>query len=60
MLKSINWKTVAGTGENDEHSVGMREIRYQARRCRKYGISYTYLGPKTPGVPIEKFIDAWQ
>jgi D-ornithine 4,5-aminomutase subunit beta len=49
-------KVVAGTGGNDEHSVGMREILdIKHGGIEKYGLSYTYLGTS---VPIEKFIDA--
>jgi len=47
---------VAGTGGNDEHSVGMREILdIKHGGIEKYGLTYTYLGTS---VPIEKFIDA--
>ncbi len=49
-------KVVAGTGGNDEHSVGMREILdIKHGGIEKYGIEYTYLGTS---VPIEKFVDA--
>ena len=54
--KKHNIKVIAGTGGNDEHSVGMREILdIKHGGIEKYGISYTYLGTS---VPIEKFIDA--
>ncbi|MBE0701368.1 MAG: cobalamin B12-binding domain-containing protein, partial [Acholeplasmataceae bacterium] len=54
--KAHNLKVVAGTGGNDEHSVGMREILdIKHGGIEKYGIDYTYLGTS---VPIEKFIDA--
>ena len=55
-VKKHKLKIVAGTGGNDEHSVGMREILdIKHGGVEKYGISYTYLGTS---VPIEKFIDA--
>ncbi len=55
-VKKHNLKIVAGTGGNDEHSVGMREILdIKHGGIEKYGINYTYLGTS---VPIEKFIDA--
>ncbi len=47
---------VAGTGGDDEHSVGIREVLdIKHGGIEKYGIGYTYLGTS---VPIEKFIDA--
>ncbi|MDX9692466.1 MAG: D-ornithine 4,5-aminomutase subunit OraE, partial [Acholeplasmataceae bacterium] len=55
-VKKHEIKVVAGTGGNDEHSVGMREILdIKHGGVEKYGISYTYLGTS---VPIEKFVDA--
>ena len=49
-------KVIAGTGGNDEHSVGMREILdIKHGGIEKYGLNYIYLGTS---VPIEKFIDA--
>ena len=55
-IKKHEIKVVAGTGGNDEHSVGMREILdIKHGGIEKYGISYTYLGTS---VPIEKFVDA--
>lgn len=47
---------IAGTGGNDEHSVGLREVLdIKHGGIEKYGISYTYLGTS---VAIEKFVDA--
>jgi len=47
---------IAGTGGEDEHSVGIREVLdIKHGGIEKYGINYTYLGTS---VPIEKFIDA--
>ena len=55
-VKKHNLKVVAGTGGNDEHSVGMREILdIKHGGVEKYGINYQYLGTS---VPIEKFVDA--
>ncbi len=55
-VKKHDLKIVAGTGGNDEHSVGMREILdIKHGGVEKYGIGYTYLGTS---VPIEKFVDA--
>ena len=55
-VKKHDIKVVAGTGGNDEHSVGMREILdIKHGGIEKYGIKYTYLGTS---VPIEKFVDA--
>lgn len=49
-------KVVAGTGGNDEHSVGIREVLdIKHGGVEKYGIKYTYLGTS---VPIDKFVDA--
>ncbi|MDX9808499.1 MAG: D-ornithine 4,5-aminomutase subunit OraE, partial [Acholeplasma sp.] len=55
-VKEHEIKVVAGTGGNDEHSVGMREILdIKHGGVEKYGINYIYLGTS---VPIEKFVDA--
>jgi len=55
-VKKHKLKVVAGTGGNDEHSVGMREILdIKHGGIEKYGFDYTYLGTS---VSIEKFIDA--
>ncbi|MCK9234638.1 MAG: cobalamin-dependent protein, partial [Acholeplasmataceae bacterium] len=55
-LKKHHLKIIAGTGGNDEHSVGMREILdIKHGGLEKYGIEFNYLGTS---VPIEKFIDA--
>lgn len=55
-VKKHEIKVVAGTGGNDEHSVGMREILdIKHGGVEKFGIKYTYLGTS---VPIEKFVDA--
>ena len=55
-VKENHVKVIAGTGGNDEHSVGMREILdIKHGGIEKYGIEYNYLGTS---VPIEKFIDA--
>ncbi len=49
-------KVIAGTGGDDEHSVGIREVLdIKHGGIEKYGISYVYLGTS---VPIEKFVDA--
>lgn len=49
-------KIIAGTGGNDEHSVGMREILdIKHGGIEKYGVPYIYLGTS---VPLEKFVDA--
>lgn len=55
-VKKHPLKVVAGTGGNDEHSVGIREVLdIKHGGVEKYGIKYTYLGTS---VPIEKFVDA--
>jgi len=55
-VKKYPISVVAGTGGDDEHSVGIREILdIKHGGVEKYGISYTYLGTS---VPIEKFVDA--
>ncbi len=55
-VKKHHLKVVAGTGGNDEHSVGMREILdIKHGGIEKFGFEYTYLGTS---VSIEKFIDA--
>ena len=55
-VKSNPVHVIAGTGGNDEHSVGLREVLdIKHGGIEKYGISYTYLGTS---VPIEKFVDA--
>ena len=55
-VKSNPIRVIAGTGGNDEHSVGLREVLdIKHGGIEKYGISYTYLGTS---VPIEKFVDA--
>lgn len=55
-VKDNPMKVVAGTGGDDEHSVGIREVLdIKHGGIEKYGISYTYLGTS---VPIEKFVDA--
>jgi len=55
-VKKHPMKVVAGTGGDDEHSVGMREVLdIKHGGVEKYGINYTYLGTS---VPIEKFVDA--
>lgn len=55
-VKKHKLKVVAGTGGNDEHSVGMREILdIKHGGIEKFGFDYTYLGTS---VSIEKFIDA--
>ncbi|MFK5883997.1 MAG: D-ornithine 4,5-aminomutase subunit OraE [Candidatus Izemoplasma sp.] len=55
-IKKNPIKVVAGTGGNDEHSVGIREILdIKHGGIEKYGIKYEYLGTS---VPIEKFVDA--
>jgi len=55
-IKAHPMKVVAGTGGNDEHSVGMREVLdIKHGGVEKYGVEYTYLGTS---VPIEKFVDA--
>lgn len=55
-VKENKLKVVAGTGGNDEHSVGMREILdIKHGGIEKYGFEYVYLGTS---VSIEKFIDA--
>ncbi len=47
---------IAGTGGDDEHSVGIREVLdIKHGGIEKYGFNYTYLGTS---VPIEKFVDA--
>jgi len=47
---------IAGTGGDDEHSVGIREVLdIKHGGIEKYGFDYTYLGTS---VPIEKFVDA--
>lgn len=53
-LNSVS--VIAGTGGNDEHSVGIREVLdIKHGGIEKYGIKYHYLGTS---VPIEKFVDA--
>ncbi len=55
-VKKNPLKIIAGTGGDDEHSVGMREVLdIKHGGVEKYGITYEYLGTS---VPIEKFIDA--
>lgn len=55
-VKAYPLKVIAGTGGDDEHSVGMREVLdIKHGGVEKYGIQYEYLGTS---VPIEKFIDA--
>ena len=55
-MKKHKIRVVAGTGGNDEHSVGLREILdIKHGGIEKYGIQYLYLGTS---VPIEKFVDA--
>jgi len=55
-VKHNPMKVIAGTGGNDEHSVGIREVLdIKHGGVEKYGIKYTYLGTS---VPIEKFVDA--
>jgi len=55
-VKKNPLKVIAGTGGDDEHSVGIREVLdIKHGGVEKYGISYAYLGTS---VPIEKFVDA--
>ena len=55
-FKARDVKVIAGTGGDDEHSVGIREVLdIKHGGIEKYGIPYTYLGTS---VPIEKFVDA--
>ncbi len=55
-VKKYPLKVIAGTGGDDEHSVGIREVLdIKHGGVEKYGIQYTYLGTS---VTIEKFIDA--
>ncbi len=55
-VKKNPMKVIAGTGGDDEHSVGIREVLdIKHGGIEKYGIKYEYLGTS---VPIEKFIDA--
>lgn len=55
-MKKHQIRVVAGTGGNDEHSVGLREVLdIKHGGIEKYGIQYLYLGTS---VPIEKFVDA--
>ncbi len=55
-VKKHPLKVIAGTGGDDEHSVGIREVLdIKHGGVEKYGISYAYLGTS---VPIEKFVDA--
>jgi len=55
-IKKNPIKVVAGTGGNDEHSVGLREVLdIKHGGIEKYGVKYEYLGTS---VPIEKFVDA--
>ena len=55
-MKEHQLRVVAGTGGNDEHSVGLREVLdIKHGGIEKYGIQYLYLGTS---VPIEKFVDA--
>jgi D-ornithine 4,5-aminomutase subunit beta len=55
-MKENEIKIVAGTGGEDEHSVGMREILdIKHGGIEKYGVTYSYLGTS---IPVEKFIDA--
>ncbi|TVP96605.1 MAG: LuxR family transcriptional regulator [Acholeplasmatales bacterium] len=55
-VKNHPLKVIAGTGGQDEHSVGIREVLdIKHGGIEKYGIPYTYLGTS---VPIEKFVDA--
>ncbi len=55
-MKQNKINIIAGTGGEDEHSVGMREILdIKHGGIEKYGVTYTYLGTS---VPVEKFIDA--
>jgi len=55
-VKKHPLKVIAGTGGNDEHSVGIREVLdIKHGGIEKYGITYTYLGTS---VPIDKFVDA--
>lgn len=55
-MKTHQIRVVAGTGGNDEHSVGLREVLdIKHGGIEKYGIQYLYLGTS---VPIEKFVDA--
>ncbi len=55
-VKKHPLKVIAGTGGDDEHSVGIREVLdIKHGGVEKYGIQYTYLGTS---VTIEKFVDA--
>jgi len=55
-VKKNPLKVIAGTGGDDEHSVGIREVLdIKHGGIEKYGIKYSYLGTS---VPIEKFVDA--